>query len=178
MPHLQFEQFEEVEHSTIKENYGISIRNSGLGQARITGIEVHVGKEFFRFYCGINRIDYEKIIESLDRQKLGHLNMQYLNVAFFVPNIYVDKGEELKLMSLSTRTPKEEVYNSISAANNMSFVFCYASIYGDQFYVADKDASSDDNSCRFDDTVKILGTRFRFYNPFNPPIDTKLTHGF
>lgn len=165
-----------IEHSASKLNndYSISIRNDGLGPARITGIEVNVGKDFFRFD---GEIDYSVILNSLKNQHIADLDSADIQFISFEPNIYIDKGELFELLKLSPMASKELIDGFVYASKKIDFCFCYSSIYGDTFYVSRESGESNDNSCRFDGTISIFGKKFRKEINF-PPIDTKITHGY
>ena len=171
LPYLQ------IVHSSTsskQDYYSIYIENKGMGPARITGIEANVGNEFIRFNEEIN---YSSIFNSLKKKGIVDVDMSNINFTSFGPNAYIDEGEKVYLMQLQSNSSKESKENFIKAINSIDFLFCYSSVYGDQFYISRAPGLSNENSCRFDDSHSIFGFRFRFDKNF-PPIDTKTTHGY
>jgi hypothetical protein len=166
VPQLEFVSEESADGKSID----IFLENNGLGPARITGIEAHVGNEFTRFATAL---DWRAL---RGRMQAAGIPMEQAQAASLPINGYVRSQQKLLLLRIPVSSDEQRA-NVESRLESLDINVCYCSLYGDCMDVAQRDGVSDEKSCRFDGATKIFGSYIRFRVPWSTRLDTSVTHG-
>lgn len=151
-------------------NVEIYIENNGLGPARITGMEATVGNQFTRFK---SELDWSALSKKLDAVGIA---MSEAEVSTLPINAYIRSQQKLLLLRIPVGSIAERAAVRKSL-DNLNLNFCYCSLYGDCFDVAQQSDETNEGSCRFDGTIKIFGRYIRLQSPLSNRLDSSVTHG-
>ena len=148
----------------------VYIENNGLGPARITGIEANVGNDFTRFNA---ELDWSALSKKLGA--VG-ISMDAVEAGTLPTNGYIRAQQKLLLLRIPVESTAERA-TVLASLRNLNLNFCYCSLYGDCFDVAQQSSEANEGSCRFDGAIKIFGGYFKLQSPLSNRLDAHVTHG-
>jgi hypothetical protein len=170
LPHLEFEQ--KADPAT-GEHY-FALVNNGLGPARLTGFEYSTGQHFQRFDAVL---DFNKVAAAFPGGYEAFDSLGDVIIGLAPLQTFVAPGQKIEIVRLRNPQSNAAAIRFAQFLSDSHVLVCYASVYGDKFYVSDRAGASHYQSCRFDGTYVILGRRYRmkfFPRGLNPSV----THGY
>jgi hypothetical protein len=166
VPQLEFTEEAPLSGHSVE----VYIENNGLGPARITGMEANVGNDFTRFK---SELDWSALSKKLDAIGIATDDVEASTLPI---NAYIRAQQKLLLLRIPVGSTAERAAVRESL-RNLNLNFCYCSLYGDCFDVAQQSGETNEGSCRFDGTIKIFGRYIRLQSPLSNRLDPSVTQG-
>jgi hypothetical protein len=152
--------------SSDRVTHKISLVNEGVGLGIVLGLEVKVGKQSF---VDNDIVKFDEIIADLIKHYGIDLNGSDFSISLGQGLFVVRPGESFELLKLKNKQKSKEFLILMS---HLEFGVCYKSIYSDRFYVNTSGfLKPPANSCYYMDTVKVLGSHYRYHGVLDRPLD-------
>lgn len=115
--------------------YGIEVKNSGNGLARINSYKIHIGDNYFK--------DWSDILAQL-APEVKNIDYSLISTSGNIRNQMIGPGETKTLIFLQW-TPETEALEK--SFQNLEVAICYSSLLGKNWIIKDKIPIENDEAC-------------------------------